>query len=281
MEKVRTLLRTRAIMLSSLLKRGAVPYVAAGIILLLGLSGVAVAAETGTFSSSPSASPTPSVAVASSTNSGQLAGFPAAGGGANIVQVINHADSHFRMDGKVKLNQIPGPNAGPKNEAFAYSSCTNCDTMAVALEINLISDSARNIQPLNEAVAVNYQCTNCVTYARAIQYDIQVADPTQVPSDVRELMRQMNATMNHIKTSHESFLQALAEVNAVIGEFNQLGIYLTDQQHTATDPTTPGAGPMPLEAASPSASATTTASDTPPASPSPWPSPEASPTTSP
>src|SRR5437588_4233561 len=242
-------------MLSSLLKRAAVPYVAAGIILLLGLSGVAVAAETGTFSSCPSASPTPSVEVASSTNSGQLAWFPAAGGGANIVQVINHADSHFRMDGKVKLNQIPGPNAGPKNEAFAYSSCTNCDTMAVALEINLISDSARNIQPLNEAVAVNYQCTNCVTYARAIQYDIQVADPTQVPSDVRELMRQMNATMNHIKTSHESFLQALAEVNAVIGEFNELGIYLTDKQLTATDPTTPGAGPMPLEAASPSASA--------------------------
>ena len=281
MEKVRTLLRTRAIMLSSLLKRGAVPYVAAGIILLLGLSGVAVAAETGTFSSSPSASPTPSVEVASSTNSGQLAGFPAAGGGANIVEVINHADSHFRMDGKVKLNQIPGPNAGPKNEAFAYSSCTNCDTMAVALEINLISTSARNIQPLNEVVSVNYQCNHCVTYGRAIQYTIQVADPTQVPSDVQELMRQMNATMTHIKTSGETFTQALSEVNAVIGEFNELGIYLTDKQLTATDPTTPGAGPMPLEAASPSASATTTASDTPPASPSPWPSPEASPTTSP
>ena len=278
MEKVRTLLRTRAIMLSSLLKRGGVPYVVAGIILLLGLSGVAVAAETGTFSSSPSATPTSSVAVAS-TNSGQLA--PAAGGGANIVQVINHADSHFRMDGQVKLNQIPGPNAGPKNEAFAYSSCTNCDTMAVALEINLISSRARNIQPLNEAVALNYQCTNCVTYARAIQYDIQVADPTQVPSDVRELMRQMNATMNHIKTSDESFMQALAEVNAVIGEFNELGIYLTDKQLTATDPTTPGAGPMPLEAASPSASATTTASDTPPELPSPSPSPEASPSISP
>ena len=278
MEKVRTLLRTRAIMLSSLLKRGGVPYVVAGIILLLGLSGVAVAAETGTFSSSPSATPTPSVAVAS-TNSGQLA--PAAGGGANIVQVINHGDGHFRMDGKVKLNQIPGPNAGPKNEAFAYSSCTDCQTMAVALEINLISTRARNIQPLNEAVAVNYLCTRCVTYARAIQYDIQVDDPQQVRSDVRDLMRQMDAAIHHIKTSHETFLQALAEVNAVIGEFNELGIYLMDKQLTATEPTTPGAGPMPLEAASPSASATTTASDTPPASPSPSPSPQASSSTSP
>src|SRR2546423_9078291 len=96
MEKVRSLLRIRAVMLTSLLRRGAMPYVVIGIVLLLGLSGVAVAAETGTFSSSPSATPTPSVADASSTNSGQLAGFPAAGGGANIVQGINHADSHFR-----------------------------------------------------------------------------------------------------------------------------------------------------------------------------------------
>ena len=280
MEKVRTLLRTRADMLTSLLRRGAMPYVVIGIVLLLGLSGIAVAAETGTFSTSPSATPTPSVAVASA-NGGQVAGFPAAGGGANIVQVINHADSHFRMDGKVKLNQIPGPNAGPKNEAFAYSSCTNCDTMAVALEINLISTSARNIQPLNEVVALNYHCANCMTYAWAIQYTIQVADPAQVPSDVQELMRQMNATMTHIKTSGETLTQALSEVNAVIGEFNELGIYLTDKQLTATEPTTPGAGPMPLEAASPSASATTTASDTPPASPSPSPSPQASPSTSP
>src|SRR2546429_2816290 len=243
MEKIRTLLGARGAMLTALLKRRGVPYVVAGAVLLLGVSGIAVAAETGTFSSSPSSSPPPSVAAAPSTDTGQLAGFPAAGGGNSVVKVINHADSHFRMDGKVKLNQIPGPNAGPKNEAFAYSSCTDCQTMAVALEINLISTRARNIQPLNEAVAVNYLCTRCVTYARAIQYDIQVDDPQQVRSDVRELMRQMDAAIHHIKTSHETFLQALAEVNGVIGEFNHLGIYLTDKQLTATVPTSPGVGP--------------------------------------
>ncbi|HEX9096043.1 MAG TPA: hypothetical protein VF990_08060 [Candidatus Dormibacteraeota bacterium] len=276
MEKVRTLLRNRGLMLTSLLRRGGVPFLIAGIILLLGLSGVAVAAETGTFSSSTSATPTPSVANASPAN-GPIAGYPAAGGGDNVVQVINHADGHFRMDGKVKLNRIPGPNAGPKNEAFAYSSCTDCQTMAVALEINLISPSARNIQPLNEAVALNYKCTACVTYARAIQYDIQVADPTQVPPDVRELMRQMDATMNHIKTSGETFAQAFAEVNAVISEFKGLAVYLTDKEDTATAPMTPGASPMPSDAPSPSATATATASGSPTTSPSPSATPSSSP----
>ena len=279
MEKIRTLLGTRGTMLQALLKRGGVPYLAAGVVLLLGVSGVAVAAETGTFSSSPSTSPPPSVAAPASSDTSQLAGFPAAGGGNNIVQVINHADGHFRMDGKVKLNQIPGPNAGPQNLAFAYSSCTDCQTMAVALEINLISTTARNIQPLNKAVAINYRCTRCVTYARAIQYDIQVDDPHQVRSDVRDLTRQMDATLKHIKSSHETFLQALDEVNTVIGEFNGLGAYLQDRHDMATDPMTPGASPLPPASDSPSDSATPTVSGAPVESPSP--SPQATPSTSP
>jgi putative peptide zinc metalloprotease protein len=273
--KILASLPTRGI-LRSLLKRSVIPYAIAAVVVLAGITGVA--AETGTFSSA-TPTPTPAVATASSAGDSLLAGFPAAGGGANIVQVKNHTDGRFRMGGNVKVNQIPGPNAGPKNEAFAYSSCTDCQTMAVALEINLISTSARNIQPLNLAVAVNYRCTRCVTYARAIQYDIQVADPNQVRSDVRELVRQMDATLNHIKTSDDTFAQALAEVNTVIGQFDQLGMYLTDRQDMATDPTTPGATVMPSEDASPAASPTTTVSGAPTASSSP--SPEATPSNSP
>ncbi len=278
MEKIRTLLGTRGAMLTALLKRGGVPYVVAGAVLFLGISGIAVAAETGTFSSSPTSTPAPSVA-APSTDAGQLAGFPADGGGNNIVQVINHADGHFRVDGKIKVNQIPGPNAGPKNVAFAYSSCTDCQTMAVALEINLISTTARNIQPLNQAVAVNYRCTRCVTYARAIQYDIQVDDPHQDRQDVRDLTRQMDAALKQIKSSHEPFLQALEDVNKVIAEFNLLGANLKDQHDMATDPMTPGASPMPPASDSPSDSATPTVSGAPVESPSP--SPQATPSTSP
>src|SRR5439155_449938 len=47
MEKIRTLLGTRGAMLTALLKRARAPYLAAGAVLLLGLSGVAVSAEPG------------------------------------------------------------------------------------------------------------------------------------------------------------------------------------------------------------------------------------------
>src|SRR5437899_8832145 len=113
--------------LTSLLKRGIIPYVIAAVVVLAGLS--AAAAATGTFSSDSTATPTASGSAASSTGK-QLAGYPAAGGANNIVQVINHSDDAFRMEGRVQVNQIPGPNVGPKNEAFAYSSCVTCKSVA-------------------------------------------------------------------------------------------------------------------------------------------------------
>ena len=76
MEKIRTLLGTRGAMLTALLKRARAPYLAAGAVLLLGLSGVAVAAETGTFSNSPASTPTPSVAAAASTPTSARTAIP-------------------------------------------------------------------------------------------------------------------------------------------------------------------------------------------------------------
>src|SRR5438093_10147193 len=132
-------------LLTSLLKRGIIPYIVAAVVVLAGLSGAAAA--TGTFPSDSTATPAASGGTTSSGN--QPAGYPAAGGGNNIVQVINHSDGQSRMNGRVQLNQIPGPNAGPKNEAFAYSSCVNCRSVAVAVQIDLIGPGARNIQPQN------------------------------------------------------------------------------------------------------------------------------------
>ncbi|HET9848277.1 MAG TPA: hypothetical protein VFR68_06955 [Candidatus Dormibacteraeota bacterium] len=250
--------------LRSLLKRGAIPYVIAAAIVLLGVSGVAAA--TGTFSSSPSATPASSVSAVSSPT-GQVSGFQAAGGGDNIVQVINRTDGKIKMDGRVKLDKIPGPNVGPKNEAFAFSSCTDCDTLAVALQIDLTRADSHHVQPFNKAMAVNFQCTRCVTVALAYQYVIPVADPNQVPSDVREMIRQMNDQLGSIRSPHESLSDAANQVEAVISHFQEYAGDLIAGRDQATDATTPGATPIPAE--SPSAGATVSASPTDSSTPTP------------
>ena len=265
-------------LLTSLLKRGIIPYVVAAVVVLAGLSGAAAA--TGTFSSDSTATPAGSGSTTSSIGN-QLAGYPAAGGANNIVQVINHSDGRSRMNGRVQLNQIPGPNAGPKNEAFAYSSCVNCRSVAVAVQIDLIGPAARNIQPQNLALAVNYLCPGCATGAFAIQDVIQVADPTQIPGDVRAQVPAINAQIRDFSAKYstdpsitlenaKAFAEAIdAQLRALVGSVVDL------KQDVQTDPTTPGASPLastPGSPESPSASATPTVSGAPTESPQPTPS---------
>jgi hypothetical protein len=238
--------------LIALASKKAIVAGAAGAILLLG--GIGVGAETGTLTGgSTAASPSPSAQATTSTAASAL---PAANaGGKNVVQVVNRTDGRLAVDGRVQLNRIPAPNAGPANLALAYSQCTNCQTLAVALQINLISTHATNVQPQNAATAVNVLCTGCVTVARAIQYNISVDDPTSVPPEVNKMVAAMKAEMARVKTSSTSLSDAEAGFNAIIAQFRDLAIYLKDSRQQETQANTPGATPMPSASASASPSA--------------------------
>jgi putative peptide zinc metalloprotease protein len=166
------------------------------------------------------------------------------GGGHNAVSANNRVDNRLLVRGSVKLDHIPGPNASPVNEASAFASCTGCQTFSVALQVALISKTATSITPQNLAAAVNYQCSNCVTVARAVQYVVQVDDPTQVPDDVRDLVKQMQDQLQGLSQDRSVTQadQAEAVINSVMAQFSELGQSLYDQRQEETQPTTPGAG---------------------------------------
>src|SRR5919198_3308577 len=115
------------------------------------------------------------------------------GGGSNIVTVCNRADGRFKMRGNIQLNRIPGPTVDSDNHAYARGSCTDCQSLSVAMQIDLISPSASRVTPTNVATAVNIGCTRCDTVARALQYVITVDDPVHdTPPEVRQLIRTMD-----------------------------------------------------------------------------------------
>jgi hypothetical protein len=167
-------------------------------------------------------------------------------GGHNVVRLINRVDGKFRLKGKVQLNHIPGPNAAPVNLAFSYAECTGCQTLTVALQLNLISQNATSITPQNYAIAENYRCTDCDTVARAIQYNLQVADPNEVPPRAREMVNQMNHELNGIASDQGMTMPAAEQqVNAVIAKFQDLAASLNDQRQETRDTDSPGAQPLP------------------------------------
>jgi putative peptide zinc metalloprotease protein len=171
---------------------------------------------------------------------------PHGSGGRNVASVRNLQDGDLRVRGRIKLVHATGPNVQPVNGAFAYSSCVDCQTFAVALEIVLVSPDAAVIAPQNVALALNYQCTGCLTVARAIQYVYTVDDPHQVPDNVKALLKEMEQELKAIeKDQNVGAAEANARINAVIAQFQDLAESLVDQQDEATIPTSPGAAPPP------------------------------------
>ena len=162
--------------------------------------------------------------------------------GRNVVFVLNRKDGDLRVRGRVRLVHVKGDRAEPVNAAFAYSSCTDCQSYAVALEIALVSPNASVIAPQNQARALNYECTRCVTLARAIQYVYAVDDPDMVPDNVGRLVREMERELRDVSRDRRiTPAQADARVSAVIAQFQDLNTVIRDELVGTEDVTTPGA----------------------------------------
>jgi putative peptide zinc metalloprotease protein len=163
-------------------------------------------------------------------------------GGNNIVMVRNHSDGKMRVRGRIRLAELHGSRAEPINAAFAYASCTDCQTFAVALEIALIAPGASTIAPENHARAINYQCERCATVARALQYAFVVDDPSIVPDNVDRLMRDMEREIQSIgRERNITANEANARIDAVVAQFQDLAGGLQDQVEQTIAPTTPDA----------------------------------------
>jgi hypothetical protein len=205
-----------------------------------------------------------------------------ASGPHNIVQVQNHNDGTLRVMGHVQLGRVPGPNVGPANFAAAINVCSSaCDTLAVALQINLVNSNYTVFAPQNVAVAVNGGCDGCHAIAVAYQYNIGVADPTDVPPSVNSLIVQMKQELARLDASGSTLENAIAEVNIVIAQYQDLANDLVtsiDDQATPARPAAAAPDTEPAPAVAPSSEpATSATSATSAAEPSPSPTPEPSP----
>ncbi len=173
-----------------------------------------------------------------------------AAGGANVVQVRNSMDGRLRFGAKSQVSRVNGLQMEAANVALAYASCANCQTYAVALQIVLYSSGARVVAPQNAAVALNAGCSGCYTVARAIQYAIPVGDSTQIPDRVTQMDQQFNQQLRDIAQASGTLTVADvdARLDAVIGEFQDLGGYLLERRSVQQD--VPAATPTPTTVAS-------------------------------
>ena len=98
----------------------------------------------------------------------------APGQGDNQALAVNTTDGTVVLGGvRAGVGRRPEP-AGNTNEAFAAASCNSCAAVAVAFQIVLVVGDMDVAVPQNLAVAVNYECTSCLTYSLAVQLFLTV-----------------------------------------------------------------------------------------------------------
>jgi putative peptide zinc metalloprotease protein len=94
----------------------------------------------------------------------------------NVATAVNETDATQVDDFAWGVSRQRGGDVVDQlNAAHAFSRCTDCGSTAIAFQIVLVSGSPGTVVPRNEAVAINDQCTRCVTAAEARQF-VRVVD---------------------------------------------------------------------------------------------------------
>lgn len=150
----------------------------------------------------------------------------AQGSDANTAVAVNDKDGSSVFDVAFQIRRVSSGVVDQTNAAVAYASCESCQTVAVAIQIVLVSGPADTITPTNLAIAINEDCTTCQTMALAYQYVFGTGD---VIGFTPEGQRRLNEIRKALRDLSGSEL-TLDEINAQLAELTgQIGDVLATE----------------------------------------------------
>ena len=91
----------------------------------------------------------------------------------NVAAAVNTTDGKTVYAISLKIVQTDADTVDAVNAAVAVASCSDCQTVAIALEALLIVGEPTTFEPTNLALALNSGCTSCETLASAYQHIVQ------------------------------------------------------------------------------------------------------------
>lgn len=139
--------------------------------------------------------------------------------GGNSAVAVNQKDDSSLFKFAWAVRHVMSDVVDEQNSSVAYASCNSCQTTAIAIEIVLVEGSPSNESPVNQAVAVNYQCDLCDTFATAYQFVVNTGGPVHFTNDgIQELhdIRKEIASWGKEGLSNEEIRARLPDVIARI-----------------------------------------------------------------
>jgi putative peptide zinc metalloprotease protein len=137
-------------------------------------------------------------------------------GDTNAAQAVNTEDGSSLFDFAFKIRRVAGDTVDQTNVAVAYANCESCQTVAVAIQIVLVTTDPKVVTPTNVAVAVNEECTTCSTLAAAYQFVYGNGGPVRFTPEGRKRINDARKTLGELKKDFEDGSLTTDEVRAEI-----------------------------------------------------------------
>lgn len=179
----------------------------------------------------------------------------------NFAVAVNPVDGGRVAVMETSMHWLGEARVDHRNRAYALASCADCTTVAAAFQVVVASGTSRTVVPENSAIAVNYECTTCITHAIAVQTVVTTTStpPATVRSQVEAQVtraRALEARVSSIPTS-----ELRAQLHAIEAEVLDLLAPYTKEVESgeATDATDPATSTDAPDSATTSPSTTTAA----------------------
>jgi putative peptide zinc metalloprotease protein len=153
---------------------------------------------------------------------GLAVGAPGAAHADNSAIAINTKDGSSVFRFAFAVRRVMGEVVDETNSAVAYASCTDCHTTAIAIEIILVSGSPSTFTPTNQALAINYLCNLCETFAAAYQFVIQGEGPMHFTADALVELKDIRLAIRRLQFEDLTPFELQERLNPLIDRLKQV-----------------------------------------------------------
>lgn len=141
----------------------------------------------------------------------------------NTAVAVNTEDGSSVFQFAFSIKKVANDVVDPTNAAVAYASCEGCETVAVAIQVVLVSGDPSVVAPQNVAVAVNDDCDVCTTLAYAYQFVFGSGDePVHFTKEGKEKLHAVKKAFKELQKQDLPLEVVLPAVNALAQQVNDV-----------------------------------------------------------
>jgi putative peptide zinc metalloprotease protein len=159
---------------------------------------------------------------APTTAAGAQEGDSGSSGGDNVAVALNTKDGSSLFKFAFRVTKATGELVDAGNAAVAYASCTECTTVAVAIEFVIVEGSPDVFTPENLAIAENVACDLCDTMALAYQVVIQTDGPVRLTGDGRRRLEELLQELKALEDQELTLAQLHAKVEDLVQQMTDV-----------------------------------------------------------